>query len=134
MTHDPLQRPPASGPIPGGLFDQPRRVAPAPPAFATDDPPRRTARQATRWTTSDEAYVSAPAGIALRVLESLRDHGPATCDELEQRLGLTHQTCSAAVNAVMNSGRIVADGSRPTRSGRRARVWRVVEGGIDNAR
>lgn len=99
--------------------------APALPLFAlaVDDPPRRTARQATRWATQDAAYADRPPGIAGRILDALRD-APGTCDELEQRLELTHQTASAAVNALMRSGAIVADGSRPTRSGRSARVWK----------
>ena len=95
------------------------------PLFARDEPPRSTPRQATRWTTQDEAYRNAPNGVAARIVGSLRDDGPATCDELEQRLELTHQTASATVNALMRAGRVVANGSRLTRSGRRARVWEL---------
>lgn len=100
---------------------------PAPLRPAVDDPPYSTPKQATRWRTSDEAYRARPDGIAGRVVDSLRADGPATCDEMEMRLELTHQTCSAAINGLMRAGAIVADGSRPTRSGRRARVWRLVQ-------
>jgi hypothetical protein len=56
------------------------------------------------------------------LLESIAA-SPATCDELEIRHGLTHQTCSASVNWLMKHGQIIADGIRKTRSGRSARVW-----------
>lgn len=95
------------------------------PLFAVNEPPRSTARQRTRFATSDEAFRSAPSGVAARIVDSLRTAGPATCDEIEQRLALTHQTASATVNALMRAGTVVADGSRETRSGRRARVWRL---------
>jgi hypothetical protein len=50
-----------------------------------------------------------------------------TCDEVEQRCGLTHQCASARVNGLMNKERIVDSKERRlTRSGRRAIVWRVV--------
>ena len=107
----------------GGLFAPVVETA-KPTVFATDDPPRATARQRTRWATQDAAYASRPDGIVARVLDSLRTE-PATCDELEQRLELTHQTCSAAVNLAMRRGWIYAEGSRPTRSGRAARIWKV---------
>lgn len=95
------------------------------PLFAVDEPPRETARQRTRFATSDEAFRNAPGGVAARIVDSLSQSGPATCDEIEQRLSLTHQTASATVNGLMRAGVIVADGSRLTRSGRRARVWRL---------
>lgn len=104
-----------------------RRSFDAFPLFARDEPPRATPRQATRWTTQDEAFHTAPRGISERILRSLRSDGPATCDELEQRLELTHQTASAAVNALMRARSVVANGSRPTRSGRRARIWECVD-------
>jgi hypothetical protein len=53
----------------------------------------------------------------------------ATCDELEVALGLTHQTCSARVNELMRARAIIGTGKRPTRSGRKARVWCAARGG-----
>jgi predicted HTH transcriptional regulator len=105
-----------------------RPAEPALPLFARDEPPRRTANQRTRWATQDEAFASAPGGVAARLLESIRTDGPATCDELEQRLDLSHQTASASVNHLMRAGILVANGSRPTRSGRRARIWEISDG------
>lgn len=49
----------------------------------------------------------------------------ATCDEVEVALNLRHQTASARVNELMRSGEIVESGRRPTRSGRRAIVWKA---------
>lgn len=88
---------------------------------------RSTPKQATRWDTQDAAWDSIQpriGTITATVLASITDCA-ATCDELEQRLSLSHQTCSASVNSLMKSGLIVADGKRPTRSGRKATVWRV---------
>lgn len=50
-------------------------------------------------------------------------HG-ATCEEIENALDLRHQSASARVNELMNTGRIAAIGTRPTSSGRNALVWR----------
>ncbi len=49
-----------------------------------------------------------------------------TSDEAEQRLGLSHQTCSARFNELAAKNLIEENGSRrPTRSGRQAAVWSV---------
>lgn len=47
-----------------------------------------------------------------------------TCDEVEERLNLRHQTASARVHELMESGQIRDSGMRrKTRSGRTATVW-----------
>lgn len=51
-------------------------------------------------------------------------HG-LTCDEIEERTGLRHQTASARVYELAKAGRIVPSGTRRTRSGRQANVWVV---------
>lgn len=92
------------------------------------DEPRSTRGQRTRWSTQDAAWheIQPTAGsLEGQVLDAIAA-SPSTCDELEERLGLSHQTCSARVNTLMQRGLIVADGKRATRSGRQARVWRVV--------
>jgi hypothetical protein len=92
---------------------------------------RSTAKQDTRWDTQDLAWDQAKESrqtVALDLLNRLRAC-PSTCDELEIQTGLTHQTCSAAVNWLMNNGKIVPCGYRVTRSRRSARVWRVAESG-----
>lgn len=52
-----------------------------------------------------------------------REKRGATDDELEQITGLKHQTVSARRRELYLRGLIVNDGERPTRSGRRAKVW-----------
>lgn len=48
-----------------------------------------------------------------------------TCDQVEQIVGGSHQTVSARVNELRDKGYILDSGARrPTRSGRKATVWR----------
>lgn len=50
-------------------------------------------------------------------------HG-ATCDEIEQRLGLLHQTASCYITCLTREGQIQASGqTRAARSGRQVTVW-----------
>ncbi len=46
-----------------------------------------------------------------------------TCDEVEQRTGLSHQTASARIRELTESEKLYHHGERPTRSGRKARVY-----------
>lgn len=62
------------------------------------------------------------------VLNLVRAAGGAgvTCDEVEARLNLRHQTASARINELVRKGKIVDAGKRrKTRSGRAATVWIV---------
>lgn len=93
--------------------------------FAVDNPPRATPRQATRWETQDAAY-AARDGTQVETVRMAIAAAPGTCDEIEQRLGMTHQSASAAINKLMRCGIVRANGTRPTRSGRSARVWEIV--------
>jgi len=92
-----------------------------------DNHVRSTAQQHTRWDTQDAAWNAIQPRIGTidaSVLASITD-ADGTCDDVEVRLGLTHQTCSAAVHRLMKSGAVEPAGKRPTRSGRQATVWRV---------
>jgi hypothetical protein len=52
----------------------------------------------------------------------------ATCDEIEQSLGLVHQTASAEIRHLVLGGKLTNSGlRRRVRSGRTAIVWRVLE-------
>jgi hypothetical protein len=93
--------------------------------FAVDNPPRSTPRQATRWDTQDAAYAARDGTQVARVRDAIAQT-PGTCDEIEQRLDMSHQSTSAAINKLMREGIIRANGQRPTRSGRMARVWELV--------
>lgn len=51
----------------------------------------------------------------------------ATCDRLEQALGMSHQTTSARLNDLARRGKIVDSGRREkTRTGRPAICWKIV--------
>lgn len=61
-----------------------------------------------------------------KVLAHVRSCGPAgaTCDEVEEALGLRHQTASARMRELALKSMIVMAGERRvTRSGRYAEVW-----------
>ena len=63
--------------------------------------------------------------VRARILDRIRNSPRgATCDDLELRLGVSHQTVSAAIRAMTKAGMIVDSGEkRPTRTGRPARVY-----------
>ena len=62
-------------------------------------------------------------GIALKAIKLCGLHG-MTCDELELKLGMRHQTASARVSELKRIGSIFDSGQRrATRSGRKAAVW-----------
>lgn len=86
---------------------------------------RATERQATRQTTSDEAYRLAEESSGVRdVILDLFKRRPMTCDEIVQ-IGFAHQSASAAINWLMRRGHIVPTGEkRKTSMGRKAIVWR----------
>lgn len=53
----------------------------------------------------------------------IRDVGNATCDEVEQALGLSHQTASARLNGLYRDACVDRVGKRPTRTGRDAWIY-----------
>jgi hypothetical protein len=58
--------------------------------------------------------------------------GGLTCDEVEQALDRTHQSMSARVNELRDTGWIIDSGTRrKTRSGRAAIVWTPTQAAID---
>jgi len=60
------------------------------------------------------------------VLDAIERMGGATCDAVEGRTGMSHQSCSARFTELRNAGAIYDSGERSlTRSGRSATVWRV---------
>lgn len=63
-----------------------------------------------------------------RVFEIVLLQDGATCDEVERFAGLSHQTASARLRGLAKRGAIRDTGlRRPTRSGRNAIVWEVVQ-------
>lgn len=85
----------------------------------------------SRTDTSDEAYASVideASRLRAEVHRAIRDAGDqgATCDEVEVRLAMRHQTASARVRELALRDRVVDSGTRRrTRSGRTAIVWRA---------
>ena len=84
-------------------------------------------------TSKDAAESMKPTASALRhrILAELQVRGStgATCDELEQAMDLSHQTCSARLREMALKGAIVdSEKTRATRSGRAAIVWCAKEG------
>jgi len=78
-------------------------------------------------TTSKEAAKSInPHPIISKIISELESWGETgcTCDEIEQKLGLAHQTASARLRELSMKQHIVDSGiKRKTRSGRNAIVW-----------
>lgn len=85
-----------------------------------------------RGSDTSQAAASAVASVArqlrFRVLAEIQSRGAdgLTCDEIELRMDLKHQTASARVNELMEEGLIVdSQQRRATRSGCKAVVWVV---------
>jgi hypothetical protein len=71
------------------------------------------------------------AALRIRMLAELQCRGSVggTCDELEQAMGLSHQTASARLRELNLKSKIVDSGERrKTRAGRAAIVWFAAEG------
>ena len=68
---------------------------------------------------------SKPSTARMRIFDRIiNSPNGATCDDLELRLGLSHQTVSAAITTMLAEKMIVDSGERRrTRSGRTARVY-----------
>ena len=83
--------------------------------------------------TSKEAYLSVIPLISdmkARILTAIRAN-PSTDDGLEHLLNMKHQTLSARRRELVKDKLIEESGDyMKTRSGRKARVWRVTESGI----
>jgi hypothetical protein len=82
--------------------------------------------------TSIEALRSLDANTItrnrLRVLHLIATTGGAICDEIEVALRMPHQSASALITRLSRQGRLRDTGDRrPTRSGRPAIVWGVVQ-------
>jgi predicted transcriptional regulator len=66
-------------------------------------------------------HVTALRAKVLQQIKTMRD---ATCDEVEAKLGMSHQTASARIRELSLMGFIEDTGTRrKTRSGRSARVY-----------
>lgn len=87
-------------------------------------------RPGHNWRDTSQAAAKRIAGgaaaIRVRILAELQVRGTTggTCDEIEQAMGLSHQTASARIRELNMKSRIFDSGlRRRTRSGREAIVW-----------
>jgi hypothetical protein len=74
---------------------------------------------------SFEAHASVDAAsLRVAIWKHLQKIGAATCDQVEQDLKLSHQTCSARFSELKRDGWIFPTGAaKPTRSGRKAMTF-----------
>jgi hypothetical protein len=70
------------------------------------------------------SIVDSKRGLQGQILAFLAWRGAlgATCEEIEEQLGLSHQNASARCSELKKSGAVVVSGTRPARSGRSASV------------
>ena len=74
-----------------------------------------------------ESMVSNTGRLKQMIIAHLRIEGGCTCDEIEVALSMRHQTASARIRELRDSGAIVDTGERrKTRSGRNAAVYTLV--------
>lgn len=59
------------------------------------------------------------------VLQALKELGEGTCEQVEIKTGMKHQTCSARFADAKREGLIVKAGQGKTLSGCTAGVWKV---------
>ena len=93
------------------------------PLFATRAP-------SVRGSITSAAAADSLGGVTLNrlhrlVLEYLRDHGPATDEEIAAGLAMNPSTARPRRIELARRGLVVKCGTRRTASGRNADVWRV---------
>lgn len=87
------------------------------------EPPARKRGPETSKAAARSKRKSAPSE-ARRIWTMIREAGGLTCDEIEERTAMLHQTTSARIRGMVKSGYLKASGQkRFTRSGRKAIVW-----------
>ena|SRR3990167_1207979 len=79
--------------------------------------------------TSADAHQSTSAAdretLRRRVLEFVATHAGATCENVEDALGLAHQSASARLSELLKENRIEIIGKGVTRSNRSCRTYGV---------
>ena len=86
------------------------------------------AQKATKKMTTSNKRAQADK-LRLRVLRAISEHS-STCQELEDWLRLTHESCSPRLTDLRDSGLVRDTGTwRVTHSGRKATVWEITPAG-----
>lgn len=105
------------------LFDLLERNVDAKPREIPPHVAAPTSREAA------ESIAEHAPNLRARVIALIREAGGLTCDEVEERTGLRHQTAAARIREAVKAGDLADGGTtRPTRSGRKAIVWVAREG------
>lgn len=89
-------------------------------------PPHARASDTSR--AAAESVVKDVTRLRRAVLDAIgTEPDGLTCDQVEERLGIRHQTASARVRELAQLGLIIDTGERrKTRSGRSAAIWKKV--------
>ena len=101
---------------------------PAPESPAKPKSPRKAPKLQETSLQARRSQEDKASTDCMAVYNRLRKYPRgATCDRLEQVLGMSHQTTSARINDLARRGKIVDSGRREkTRTGRPAICWKVV--------
>ena len=95
-------------------------------------PPHEDAQTSREAAEAIRPHVTRLARVIVGMLEGTYYSGGLTCDDVEARTGMWHQTASARMRELALKGlikKVVVDGKplkRKTRSGRLAFVWERV--------
>jgi predicted ArsR family transcriptional regulator len=83
--------------------------------------------QAHSQTSAQAAARIAPSAGSLRalVLAAIKALGPMTDEEIAELCHLNPSTARPRRLELQRAGLVVADGTKPTRSGRQATIWRA---------
>lgn len=107
----------------GSLFPEPP-PKPWHRADYYDGKPPAVRSSATSQAAADSIAPEAGTLRALVYRTVQETLGGLTCDEVEERLAMRHQTASARIRELAQSGQLLDSGTtRPTRSGRAAVVY-----------
>lgn len=82
-------------------------------------------------TSRTAARMAKPSASKLRaaILEHIKTHGPATCDQIEVALGILHQTASARIREMCMTGDLRDTGQRRnTRTDTPAAIYDIPRG------
>ena len=91
--------------------------------YNTLDALRQSDTRMLAWE-SIQPHITRQQALILDALAVYRSDG-LNCQQLDGVTGLEHSSCSARCVELERSGRIYRDGTRRTRSGRSAAIWKV---------
>jgi predicted HTH transcriptional regulator len=75
---------------------------------------------------ANESISREKSKLCEQVYELIAQSHGLTCEDVEATLSLSHQTASARISELKKAGRVGVSGTRKTKSGRNAGVYRVI--------